>query len=230
VIYENDSEDHTAKILEYFKRTHPSFDYISEHGVDRQFHHRPERIAHGRNRLLEYIRQSQTTYDYMIMIDLDSVLELYHNDQLKELFKHDVNTWDVLTANCVGRYYDIWALRFDYSVWDSEIHGSLWKSGAVDYDCWVKVRFLGDKKKYIADNQIQIPADGPLIPVNSAFGGFGIYKMSSIQECMYSANVAQTVTCEHVEFHRQLKERNGARIFICPSFIVQGQPEHIVFV
>jgi hypothetical protein len=225
VVYENDSVDYTAKILEDFKRTHSCFDYISETGVDQRFFHRPERIAHGRNRLLEYTRQSN--YDYMIMIDLDSVLESYHNDQLKELFKHDVNTWDVLTANCMGRYYDIWALRFDYSVWDSEIHGSLWK-GPVDYDCWVKVQFLGDKKIYIGDNQIQIPINAPLIPVNSAFGGFGIYKMSSIKECKYNANVAHTVTCEHVDFHRQLKEKNGARLFICPSFIVQGQPEHLI--
>lgn len=227
VVYENDSADQTARILEEFKNMHDSFEYISENGVDRHFCNRPERIAHGRNRLLEYIRQSKSNFDYMIMVDLDSVLELYHNDQLKELFTHDVNTWDVLTSNCVGRYYDIWALRINHSIWDSSIHGTLWAS-PVDYDCWVKVRFFGNTKKYIADNQIQIPAKTPLIPVNSAFGGFGIYKMSSIQGCVYNANVANTVTCEHVEFHRQLQEKNQARIFICPSFIVQGQPEHLV--
>lgn len=224
VVYENDSMDPTVQILEEFKKTHSGFDYIHETGVDQRFYHRPERIAHGRNRLLEYISKSE--YDYMIMIDLDSVLELFTHEQMQAIFKHDVNTWDGLTANCIGRYYDIWALRID-SVWDHSIHGSLWKS-PIDYDCWVKVRNFGDKKKYIGDNQIHIPGNSPLIPVNSAFGGFGIYKMSCIKGCVYNAHTGNIVTCEHVEFHRQMKEKNGARLFICPAFFVQGQPEHLI--
>ena len=39
------------------------------------------------------------------------VLENLNN--LKKAFSYDTNKWDVLTANCKHRYYDIWALKIN---------------------------------------------------------------------------------------------------------------------
>ena len=102
-------------------------------------------------------------------------------------------------------------------IWDPELHGKLWKY-PIDYDCWT----MRDTGKSVSGNQISIPVDFPLIPVTSAFGGMGIYRISSIQGCRYSAEFDQSLTCEHVSFHDQIIKKGG-KIFICPDMVVQSQ-------
>jgi hypothetical protein len=227
VLYENDSYDMTVQILDTYQQIYPFVHYISETGIDKKYRHRPERIAHGRNKILHHIQTNFPDYDFMMMMDLDGVVDNFEIDQFKHIFEHDVNTWDVLTANCNNRYYDIWALRIEETTWNNELHGKVWPR-CIDYDCWERILKTMDKKSYLADNQVWIPQDTPLIPVDSAFGGFGIYKMSHIKDCTYSAHLNGNVSCEHVEFHKQIREKHNARIFICPSFCIQCQTEHLV--
>ena len=219
VIYENDSSDATADILNRFGKEHTNFHLFSENGVREQI--RPIVIAQGRNRMLSYVSTKFPDYDYMVMADFD-VMDLYTNDDFKQIFKHDISTWDVLTANCNGLYYDIWPLRIEASLWKKEIHGDLWPD-VIDYDCWQKY----DRERYVYRNQVIIPETKPLIPVHSAFGGFGIYRMAIIKDCKYMGHDHKVATCEHTHFNLEIREKNKGRIFICPSFKVKCQWEHV---
>jgi glycosyltransferase involved in cell wall biosynthesis len=231
VVYENDSRDNTAQELQKFKEGHPNFNCICEKNIQQNIsipwtpHTRSVFIAYCRNQLLKYINTYCSNYDFMIMVDLDDVISVFNVKQLNAIFSYDVEQWDALFANCIGKYYDIWALRVDLHVWIPEVHEKFWKS-VIDYDCWEKARMYNNPKKYVNDNQIVIPVTAPLIPVKSAFGGFGIYKISKLKNCWYSGIADNKIICEHVPFHRQLCEMNGAKLFICPAFLVNQQPNH----
>jgi len=209
MIYENNSTDNTREILEEFKKKHILFDYVSEN-INLSI--RSQILAHGRNTLLNYI----SGYEYMIMVDLDDVIATFKPSQLKYLF--ETRDWDALFANCLGKYYDIWALRIK-KAWMPECPFEM-----IDYDCWEMAKYKS--KSIISKHQIQIPTTHGLIPVDSAFGGFGIYRVSAIKHAKYNGIKNDgKIVCEHVEFHNQLK---GARLFICPKFLVNKQDQHIV--
>jgi hypothetical protein len=230
VVYENDSSDTTTTVLADFKNTHANFHYITETGVvptDPTKQHRPQIIAHGRNTLLRYLETTDRAFDYTIMVDLDSVISEFVPSQMGSLFAHPTELWDGLTANCRDRYYDIWALRISKEVWSDVIHAPLWRE-PIPYDCWVEANRARDSRKFVRDNQIAIPDTSlRLIPVESSFGGFAVYRSAAIRGCRYSAIVDGVLTCEHVAFHRDMRTRNAAKLAICPGFVVAAQPEHM---
>ena len=208
LIYENNSDDNTVKILKKFKQTHPNFDYISEniqHVLHCNIISRTEVLAHGRNTLLNHIQG----FDYMIMVDLDDVIGTFKPSQLKYLFEH--KDWDALFANC-ETYYDVSALRIEKDKWT---HTCPFK--VIDYDCWKKANYH-NSTHFVSQHQIKIPSSAPLIPVNSAFGGFGIYKVNKINGKYDGSN-----QCEHVSFHKGMNN-----LFICPKFMVNKQDHHLI--
>ena len=73
---------------------------------------------------------------------------------------------------------------------------------------------------------ITIPKDSDWIPVDSAFGGFAIYRRSIMNfgECRGSLDNGKEV-CEHVAFHQDLRAA-GARIYINPTLINAGLTSH----
>tara|TARA_Y100000816_G_scaffold290330_1_gene278746 strand:- start:452 stop:1318 length:867 start_codon:yes stop_codon:yes gene_type:complete len=227
IIYENDSTDNTLHEINKFKNTinKENLHIISENTpitcyTDRDYyntyHIRPINISHGRNKIIEFIENNYSHYDIMIMADLDNVLYTFDHTKLHLLFKH-LHSFDVITANSMGKYYDIWALRINQDLWDDNIHGKIWKS-PLNFDCWDE-HFRNFNNK-IKDYQVAIPTNFPLIPVNSAFGGIGIYKISKIINCRYNAFNSDIITCEHVNFHKEITLKNNATICICPEYLV----------
>ncbi len=230
VIFENDSTDNTKKVLKNFQSTHNNVHMIFDTLKDKikissnvikpfcPYVKKPLNIAFARNILLDYVEKHYSNFDFMIMIDLDSVVKNFKPQHIKSVLeKYKNSSWDVLTANSDTKYYDIWALRIYPNIWDNNLHGKLWK-GPIDYDCWV-MKNINDS---VYGNKVNIPSDFPLIPVTSAFGGLGIYKIPSILGSRYSAEFDQSLTCEHVHFHDQIIKKGG-KIFICPDLIVRSQ-------
>jgi hypothetical protein len=211
-IYENDSSDKTVNVLTEFKSTHSNFDFIHEHYVGNKI----EALSHGRNMILYEIYQKYKYYDYMIMIDLDIILDKFNPKQILNMFTY--SKWDVLTANSNYKYYDIWALRMSKSKW-LDFHAKIWSTPLL-HDCWRDA----NPRECIRNYQQEIPVDYPLLEVDSAFNGLGIYKVSAIIGCRYAP---EGIQCEHVSFHRDIVQRGG-RIFICPSIVVNCEREHIV--
>lgn len=227
-IYENDSNDNTVIQLQQFKDLNSNFDFIHEIGVNEKYQDvRVSVLAHGRNLLLDKVDQS---YDYMINMDLDNLLLDFNPKLVYEVFNYNVNFWDVMTANCIGRYYDIWALRISEDVWKKDVHGLIWDK-PLNHDCWYQNYMSA--RKCVETYQKIIPVNSPLIETDSSFGGLAIYKQSKLENCRYCGIVYDHLgnvlhdQCEHVDLNKSIK-KNGGRIFICPSLLVTCQKEHLI--
>jgi hypothetical protein len=120
------------------------------------------------------------------------------------------------------------------------------------FDCWdfvrhmqIQIRLTQDFAKEIAikQNQNKIATDRKPIPVESAFGGLGLYRLAKTVGCVYSGqtttctctelmkNIAPNscfpYTCEHISFHKDMIDKHGAKLFILPSLLVKSQDEHL---
>jgi hypothetical protein len=245
IIYENDSNDNTTSLLKNLESQN-KITAICETGIKSKLKLRTLIIAHARNILVQEVLKNKK-YMYMIMIDLDGLLDNFNKKCFTNAFNYDLNSWDALFTNSNGRYYDIWALRFNKQDY-SKNHQKIWGKHILDYDCWDMInheRFLKrivNKNLHIKTFQKKIPKKCQLLKVDSAFGGMGIYKVSKIINCKYEGftrqcscekyfnnkiNKCRFDTCEHVSFHRDMILKNNAKLFICPQLIVNCQTEHL---
>jgi len=213
VIYENDSKDNTRSILHECKQS--NYDYIFEDNVN--IKNRTERIAHCRNQLLHHVRENYNDYDYLLMLDLDDVLfsgKLINTIHTCFLYKPE--QWDAMFANCSDKYYDIYALR---------------KKKYLTTCCWNNTNILKSEgvphseayNKCIDKYIINYPSDGKLIPVLSAFGGAGLYKLKSIDNAKYvgvERYHMDNQICEHVPFHNSMIDM-GCKLYINPAMIIR---------
>lgn len=233
IIYENDSSDNTLEILSKFKKNNNNFNFVSEKNVINKIkypniNNRVQIICHGRNILLKIIKQYYFNYDLMIMIDLDNVLEKFNPNTILNILKYN-EEWSALTANCFGKYYDIWALRIPSNVWNIHIHNKIWNN-PIDHDCWSQIINNTHPRILIESYQKIIPIDMSLIKTESSFGGLGIYKISKILNSNYDCYTYDKngnllfIQCEHVSFNKSIE---GPK-YICPSLLVLSPKEHII--
>lgn len=219
-LVESDSSDNSKQTLLEVKNTNKNFDYVSIETLDKSFNFRTERLAIARNKYLAFIREHVDPIEYPYIVIADFNLLNYKLSIESVLTSWSRSDWDVVTANQSARYYDVWALRHP-----------LWSPN----DCWEQHEFL---KKYIKNPEIvnsyalrsrmlKIPKDSNWIEVDSAFGGFAIYKSSFlIRDVFYEGkNEAGNMICEHVAFNRKIKDL-GARIFINTSLINAHYTDH----
>jgi hypothetical protein len=174
---------------------------------------RTKRIAAARNAYMNWFENHGyfDTYDYMLVVDLDSSLRI-ESDFQKQLHSCMIrDDWDGIGSNRRGRYYDIWALRSD--------------ALGCTFDCWemvskpvkfgiltVKPPYHEQVKKFVYAFQNVIPPTQEWIPCKSAFGCMALYKVKSVMNRVYNGDT----TCEHISFH------SGLRMFINPAFISGG--------
>jgi glycosyltransferase involved in cell wall biosynthesis len=237
IIYENDSMDNTLQQLQEFKSENKNFDFIHETQIENKYSNfrnidmRAAILTHGRNILLDQVINKYSMYDYMIMIDMDNVLIGFNPQNICEVFKHNVDEWDVITSNCTIKYYDIWALRISNNIWKPEIHGKIWNK-PIEHDCWRQITQDIHPTRCVDNYQKFITTTMPLIETDSSFGGLGIYKISKIKNCKYNGfvyNSDGTVKysqCEHVAFNTDIR-KNGGKIFICPTLLMTCPIEHL---
>lgn len=206
VIVESDSEDNTVEQLLLWKREEQRLNLKFLGNLRDSISMRTMRIAKARNECISIIEQKYSTWDYMIMIDLDNV-SIGEIRGISTCWEYPTDQWDVMTANQEKEYYDIWALRS--------------KTIGCTFDCWLTGILKGMSQQEMQDKlvtpfQKPIPQSG-IIEVDSAFGGLGIYKISKILGSRYvgyqeiMGHIFEIA--EHVRFHEQLKEK-GCRIFI----------------
>jgi len=199
VIYENDSTDKTREILINNKKD--NYYYIFEDDIKEPL--RTVRLANGRNKILNFVKDlnKNNYYDYLVVLDLDNVNSKgKFINSIDSCFEHNEDGWDVLTGN-QSKYYDYWAFRqspdFDNDYWkDHDI---------IDLDKW---------------NNISFNEKNTLTEVNSAFGGIAIYKLRSIpNHCYYKGLHDDNTTekCEHVEFNECIKN-SGNKIYVNSKF------------
>jgi len=185
---------------------------------------RTVRIAKCRNKYLQYFKENNLfdEFDYILVIDLDDVLNIEVNfkEQLESCFK--ITEWDAIASNRKDKYYDIWALRSNSEILNCDFDCINIPYQKIQRYCpYTKKNILSKVldnskypylKKYLDDPSIlckHIPTDFGFIECTSAFGGMAIYKTKVIKDRLYDGYT----TCEHISFHI------GLKIYINSKFI-----------
>jgi len=231
IIVTNDNTDGTDAILRDWAHSHSDVDIICADGLAASIKNRVDRIATARNFYLSYLHKFDflRRFQFQVTLDLDGPNTNIDSDAFA---KHATNldfAWAGLFANQRSIYYDIYALR--HPEW-------------CPRDCWNEVNDAIPKavrripkirgilrrraiKKYVHDRQYHIPKTLPPLAVQSAFGGFAIYKASAIQNIWYGSRTKNgQLVCEHVTFNLQLAQTTG-NLYIAPSLLNDAPSEHV---
>lgn len=206
-VYENDSTDDTGRMLDHFARD-GLLQAIREQGVAQAMPLRTERLAYGRNRLLDQVL-AQGPWDYICWADMDGLVGArFSTEGFLSNFQHAA-AWDAVFPLSWPLYYDIWALR-EPSICP------------VDYVAsgqhTLNAALYAGREIHAAVQQLQPGRVAGWLPVQSAFGGFGLYKGAVAGRGRYTGLVDGREVCEHVPYHAQLVAA-GARLYLNPQCI-----------
>lgn len=216
-LYYDKSDDNTLNKLTEYKNKNKNFEYYVN---DNLLAERTYRIAMGRNKCLEYIKNECKDYEYFIMMDCD---DRCAKDIKLNVLKYYLSNgnWDCLTFDHPDGYYDTWALSI-YPYVLSCHHFSNHSEG----------------QKLVQRLIYKCPKN-KLIPCYSAFNGFGIYRKNKFINCKYDGRFRtdyipkriiyenlkrvgkmnqnlKHIDCEHRSFHFEAIFKNRARIRISP--------------
>ena len=219
-LVESDSKDQSIKKLEEIAKKKSNFQFVSLGALQKSNESRTIGMSLARNRYLSEIRLS----DNFSQVDLVAIADFNGlNNELNEQGIYSCfmrSDWDACFANQTGRYYDIWALRHP-----------LWSPN----DCWQQLSFYREFFKFperalrisLGSRMIHIPKKNNWIEVDSAFGGFGLYRRDALNEGEYSGITSNgTPICEHVPFHTEMR-KNGKKLFVNPALINTNSTDHL---
>ena len=219
-IVESDSDDQTKFELVKLKNKIKNFRYKSLGNLRAKMPLRTERMAYCRNKYVAEIKKSNKykNIDYVIVADLDGINTHLNKNAVASCWINK-KKWDMCSANQLGPYYDIWTLR--HKDWSPN-------------DCWHQYRFLNlyennhekNLQQSVFSRMIKIPVNSEWIAVDSAYGGFAIYKkyLFNFSSHVGLDNLGNQVS-DIVDFHIKLKQR-GAKLFINPKLINAKYTEH----
>lgn len=208
LVIESDSNDDTSKILKDIESKRKNFEYKSLGSIESTLPNRIQRLAFCRNVYVNEIRENKLykDVDFVAIIDFDIKNNRLRLNQVEKLISE--HSWSAIFANQTGLYYDIYALR---------------KKGWVENDCFTEYRNLAKsmslqdaKELAIWSKMRKIKKNSALIPVDSAFGGLGIYRKNIFMKFDYSLSPEQIHESEHVSLHKKITDSNGL-LFICPN-------------
>lgn len=198
-IFENDSEDATAAVLDKYAEMEPNV--VVEHealgGIDsRGFEpERTERLAVCRNKCLEWVRENAAESDYTIVFDTDPAGGFSPDGVF-----NSVACLDERPAAGVMASYSL----------------ARWREGVSHYDAWAArpVCWWRDRRDEVGFTWFQSfmpPVGSPPIEMNSAFGGLAVYRTKAFLTGGYVGG-----DCEHVGHHKKMREA-GWSLFLNPG-------------
>jgi hypothetical protein len=231
VVVTNDSVDATSEILIDWAATRAWATVFNADGLAPTMIGRSDRMSVLRNFCLFELRrrtESGRHFDLMIVLDFDGVNEnLSLRNDFCDLISNAPNDWGGIFANQRQGYYDVWALR--HPKWCAE-------------DCWHQVSrstrgfvpplfrrrlWVAAYNRYVGRRQVKIEPQHAPIEVDSAFGGFGVYKTSSLGDAWYCGRDGSgREVCEHVAFNFGVR-RSGAKLYVMPALLNDAPVEHL---
>lgn len=221
VIFENDSTDNSRTLLLNWENEDNKFHMIKckennfcllknisaiNHGILSS--NRMKKMSEYRNYIKKHVDQYFNDYDYFMVIDSDASGS-FSMEGLAYSFGKKIE-WDMMSAYGLtgivltgGQliYYDYIAYLNNFNTFD-ELKDAI---------------------------QINFKRNEDLIPVNHAFGGLTIYKMSSIKDVDYTPKDGNYI-CEHTIFTNNMKAKGYNKFFINPKlkFLVGKQGADIL--
>jgi len=193
VIYENDSVDLTKYALKGWEASNPKVKVISEEISDPI--NPPTRCLKRMERMAKYrnrLREEalKSDADYVIVLDMDLPGGWSYDGIASTFARKD---WD-----CVGS------------------NGIILKHGkALQYDAWA-FREIGNEKPLTGHyvNAKFWERGDDWLPIYSVFGGLAVYRMPTMRFCYDGSD------CEHVAFHRRMRNNGMGRIYLNPAQLV----------
>ena len=215
-LVESDSNDSTISLLHDLKSEIENFTFSTLGKLDSRIPNRVNRIRHCRNNYVNFIRESDLNYDFVVVCDWDGINKVIKPKGLRKIFQ-DVSAWSMCSANQTFGYYDIYALRakaWVESDFITELSDFKKKHGPLTF--WQEDRA---RRELIYKKMRLLRKSGDWIEVDSAFGGMAIYKAHVFQEFDYGDEISiEELECEHITLHRKMIDA-GMKIFVCPEFI-----------
>jgi hypothetical protein len=217
VFVESDSHDQTIEVVKGMMANNPKIRTEFCGKLTATLPYRTQRLAHARNLYTQIVRENYQDVDYVVVADFDGLNSAISKEAVDSSFKN--KDWDVVTSNQSDVYYDIWCLR---------------STGWIERDCWKEYFDLSKKgadnltafKLAIAPLLRTIPKDSDWIEVDSAHGGFLIFKPEAfIAGTHIPFDSDGRETCEIVAYNADLRKA-GYRIFINPAMINAEVTDH----
>jgi hypothetical protein len=206
VLFENDSVDATREFLVDWQSRNLRVEIISEAAGAPKFPRsrsldRARWLARCRNRCRERVVEQYSHYDYVIVADTD-LPGGWSYDGIAHSFGGD--EWDFVGSYGLQRHLDRSAGGLPYS----------------HFDLWAFHPARGTAaRKLIDHSKLSLRRGDPLLPVESCFGGLGLYRMVAMKAASYGGS-----DCEHVVFHQRLRQAGFERMYLNPSQIVLYSP------
>ena len=204
-VYENDSTDETAGVLDDFAiRQWVTVEHDTLGGEDsRGFEpERTVRLAKCRTRCQEWVRRHAADAGYVMVLDTDP---------------HGGFSVDGV-LNSLGWFCEMLGESFHRRQPGAMASHSLFFReeavgyGVAAYDAWAgRLNFWEDRRDHQWFHLLLPPVGSPPIPMNSAFGGLCLYRREA-----YLAGVYEGGDCEHV-FHHKAMQKAGYQLFLNPG-------------
>lgn len=204
-IYESDSKDNTASLLQNWKRNNYRVNYTSETlklpRLQDLSNKRAVVMATIRNKYLNYAQEYMQDCDYFCVIDMDLRWGV-SLDGIKNSFGY-IEIWDVITSNGLDSdqkyYYDLAVYRIkDF------------------YEEMVEQKpdaeYANIKKGY---ERPIFERGYPPLRVLSSFGGMAFYTADAFLSGQYIVEIM-----DHAGFHMKLYQNGYDRLYINPSQIL----------
>lgn len=200
VIYENDSTDNTAAALAEWAASDDRVHIVSERlgapiNLQIRCPQRGTRMAGYRNKYHDIVTSAFSDFHSVVVADTDLALG-WSYEGIAHSFGCDA--WDFMGSNSIifqrHRYRLNVPIHFD--AWAFREHGSY---------APMPTRVV---------NLFRWPRGAMPVPVYSCFGGLGVYRMEAFLAGTYAGG-----DCEHVPFHRTMREAGFSRQYLNPSQI-----------
>jgi len=226
-LVESDSTDETVKVLKKIASNNNNFKFIAMGKLNDKYPHRIARIAYCRNIYVKYIRDNNNfcKWDYVAVADLDGMNFKLKTKGIKSCFETHID-WDGVMANQRFGYYDLYALRaFGWVEGDCfqelEIVKKNTKQPKQSKNKFVNFiknfkHFDKSRKSVIYDRMKVLPKKSGFTRVQSAFGGFALYKSEVFFKNYYDINSEVEIVSEHIYFHTNL---SNMKFYINPQLI-----------
>lgn len=208
-LIESDSTDNTVDTLETISVSKENFEFLCLGKLANTYPNRFDRLRFCRNQYVKIIREVEKYQKckFVLVVDFDIKNRSLDLSPVRNLLSNQ--EWQGLFANQKGPYYDILALRCE---------------GWVEEDCFKSYRKLAQsmnreeaKEVAIWSKMKKIPIRSPIIEVESAFGGMGLYRRECFELFDYGPIRDEFMEeSEHVSLHKRITS-NGGKLFIVPA-------------
>lgn len=208
-VYENDSTDDTASVLDAYAATrswvtveHETLGVCDGRGFEKE---RTRRLAACRTKCQDWVRSHAPHTSWTIVLDMDP----HHGFSVDGICNSIAWLSSLQTQPCAA---DPGAMA-SYSLYTTANEDG--SRGIAGYDSWAaRLNWWDDRRDQIGFawfSTLLPPVGSPPFPMNSAFGGLCVYRTPAYLAGRYSGE-----DCEHVPFHKTMREA-GYQLYLNPG-------------